>query len=226
MRHADVVYFDDPGRRVAHTDVVLTPAGLQQAHSTGAALAEVRLDRVVTSGLARTEQTAEIVLDHLRHPPADPEPWRLPELEEILPGDPSAIPDDELAEAFLAPFRRGAPLDRRFLGGESLADLVQRVGRATRRIYADDRWRTLLVIAHGAVNRAILSEVLVGSGAFLGTLEQSPACLNVIDGDPGAQEVRAVNITPYDLLQPDTLATSLEQFLAQYVAFRAGNSEP
>ncbi|HEX7582539.1 MAG TPA: histidine phosphatase family protein, partial [Gaiellaceae bacterium] len=57
MRHAQVRYFGvlDPEQ------VVLTEDGRRQAAAAADALAEVTFDRVVTSGLVRTLETASIV---------------------------------------------------------------------------------------------------------------------------------------------------------------------
>jgi hypothetical protein len=50
-----------------------------------------------------------------------------------------------------------------------------------RPLLATTAWDTALVVAHGAVNRAILSYALTGERMFLGRFEQAPGCLNVLD---------------------------------------------
>jgi broad specificity phosphatase PhoE len=62
LRHAEVAYFDEDGQPVAPDKVPLTPAGRHQAEQAGTALAGVRFDRVLTSGLPRTVETAHLVL--------------------------------------------------------------------------------------------------------------------------------------------------------------------
>jgi hypothetical protein len=62
LRHAEVAYFDEHGQPVAPDEVPLTPTGRRQAERAGTALAGVRLDRVLTSGLPRTVETARLVL--------------------------------------------------------------------------------------------------------------------------------------------------------------------
>ena len=72
-------------------------------------------------------------------------------------------------------------------------------------------WDTALVVAHGAVNRAILSYALTGERMFLGRFEQAPGCLNVLDvGDDWV--VRAVNVAPGDLVHRSTRLTQMEQY--------------
>jgi probable phosphoglycerate mutase len=218
MRHGEVAYFD-PARPVAYEEVVLTDAGAEQARAAGRALSDVQFDRVVTTGLRRTIQTAQIVVEQLVAPPAESTFESVPELEELRGGDVSVIPDQELEESFLMAFRGSAPRHASFLGGETVGSLVDRVGAAMERLHDDDSWHTLLVVAHGGVNRAILSGILAGPGTFLGHLEQSPGCINIIDGGPEFV-VRAVNVTPYDPVHLGPRITTLEDMLEQYRDYR------
>jgi len=70
MRHAEVAYFDGDGRPVRTADVTLTPAGREQARAAAAVFEGVRFDRVVTSGLARTLETARLVASRRRTSPS------------------------------------------------------------------------------------------------------------------------------------------------------------
>ena len=195
MRHGAVAYFDEDGRPVAPDEVPLTSEGREQAEAAREHLADVRLDRVIASGLPRTIETASLVGARRRdralaRPPRDP--------GEKL----SSIPAAELEEAFVHAFRGVVPNDKRFLGGETIGALFERVVSALDRLVADESWDTALVVAHGAVNRAILSHVLTGERMFLGRFEQAPGCLNVLDVGDEASEwiVRAVNVAPVDLV--------------------------
>ena len=174
MRHGAVAYFDDDGRPVPQNDVPLTAEGREQAEATRELLDGVRLDRVIASGLPRTTETAALVA-----PGHEVELW--PELRELMGSKLSSIPPDELEEAFVGAFRGVVPNEKRFLGGETIGELFDRVLPALDRLVADPAWDTALVVAHGAVNRAILSYALTGKRMFLGRFEQAPGCLNVLD---------------------------------------------
>ena len=190
MRHADVSYFED-GRPLRPETVPLTAAGREQAAAARDALAGISFDRVVTSGLPRTVETARIVT-----PGNEPEEW--PELREIESGRLADIPEDELEAAFVEAWRDVVPGEARFLGGETMDALFDRLLPAIDRLRADPGWDVVLAVCHGGVNRAILSHALTGGRTMLGNLEQAPACINIIDvGDDWV--VRAVNVTPYDL---------------------------
>jgi probable phosphoglycerate mutase len=207
MRHGAVAYFED-GRPLAPDDVPLTAEGREQAEATRALLEGMRLDRVIATGLPRTMETAALVA-----PGREIESW--PELREIMGAKLSSIPPGELEEAFVHAFRGVVPNQKRFLGGETIGQLFDRVLPAVTRLVDDTSWDTALVVAHGAVNRAILSFALTGERMFLGRFEQAPGCLNVLDvGDEWV--VRAVNVAASDLVHRSTRLTQMEQYWAQY----------
>ena len=217
MRHGAVAYFDADGRPVPEDDVPLTATGREQAEAARALLDGVELDRVIVSGLPRTAETAALVA-----PGHAADTW--PELRELKGAKLTSIPEDELEEAFVHAFRGIVPNEKRFLGGESIGELFDRVVPAVERLVADDDWDTALVVAHGAVNRAILSYALTGERTFLGRFEQAPGCLNVLDVDEhGEWIVRAVNVAATDLVHGSTRLTTMEQYWAQY---RAAPEEP
>jgi probable phosphoglycerate mutase len=204
-----VAYFDDDGKPVAPENVPLTAEGREQAEATRVLLEGVELDRVIASGLPRTTETAALVA-----PGHEVETW--PELREIAGDRFSSIPPEELEEAFVHAFRGIVPNEKRFLGGETIGELFDRVLPALERLVVDDGWDTALVVAHGAVNRAILSYALTGERLFLGRFEQAPGCLNVLDVDETDWVVRAVNVAATDLVHRSTRLTQMEQYWAEY----------
>jgi probable phosphoglycerate mutase len=207
MRHGAVSYFDH-GRPVRPEDVPLTVAGRDQAYAAASMLRGIELDRLITSGLPRTEETARIVA-----PDLEPEAW--PDLRELETGRLADITEDELERAFKHAFRDVVPEDARFLAGETIGSLFDRVLPAIDRLLASDDWDTVLAVLHGGANRAILSRALTGGRTFLGNLEQSPACVNVLDiGDDWI--VRAVNVTPYDLAHLGGRDTTMEELWQQF----------
>jgi broad specificity phosphatase PhoE len=213
MRHADVAYFEADGRPLRPEGVPLTREGENQARATREALAGIRFDRSITSGLERTLATAKIVA-----PEVEPEVW--PELGELEGGRLDDIPDKDLEQAFAGVFRGVVSEETRFLGGETIGSLFDRVLPALERLLADESWDVLLAVLHGGVNRAILSYALTGERTFLGSFEQAPACVNILDVGADGWLVRAVNITPYDLAHLGGRQTTMEQLYSEYVPYR------
>jgi broad specificity phosphatase PhoE len=208
MRHARVAYFED-GRPLHPETVPLTDEGREEARAVAMALAGIRFDRVITSGLPRTLETAEIVA-----PEVEPESW--PELREIESGRLGDIPEDELERAFLDAWRDVVPEETPFLGGETIGSLLDRVVPAVERLLADPDWDVVLAVLHGAVNRAIISHALTGRRLFLGNLEQSPGCINILDVGENDWVVRAVGITPLDLAHRGGRLRTMEELWAEF----------
>ena len=210
MRHAEVSYFGEDGTPVDPREVPLNADGVAQAGAVAEALRGIELDRVITSGLPRTLETASIVA-----PATEPESW--PELREIQGGRLSEIPVEALEHEFVHAFRGVIPNESRFLRGESIGELFDRVLPAVERLVADVDWHTVLAVLHGGVNRALLSYALTAERMFLGHFEQAPACVNVLDvGDGGEWIVRAVNVAPYDLLHVSHRSTTMERYWAEF----------
>jgi broad specificity phosphatase PhoE len=208
MRHGAVAYFDDDGRPVRPDTVPLTEEGRAQAAAARDLLEGIVFDRVIASGLPRTMETAAIVA-----PASTIEVW--PELREIEGDRLSSIPPAELEAAFVHAFRGVVPNEKRFLGGEAIGELFDRVVPALERLLADASWDTVLLVLHGGVNRAVLSYALTGQKMFLGRFEQAPGCLNVLDVDD-EWIVRAVNVSPPDLAHRATRKTTMEGYWERF----------
>src|SRR4029078_11881873 len=175
------IYLMRPARvrccRAAHPEAVqLTDEGRVQAEAAGEALRGVRFDRVITSGLPRTLQTARAVAPGV-------EPEAIPALREIESGELRGVGQDAVEEMMTAAFRGVVPPETPFLGGETIGELFDRVLPAFDDLLADETWDVPLLVLHGAVNRAILGRALTGGRTFLGAFEQAPACINVLDVD-------------------------------------------
>ena len=225
MRHAEAAYIQADGTPASDSRLVLlTALGREQAQVQAAVLREISFERAVCSGLPRTVETAQIVLSGR----AGPQLEQMPVLEEIKPGH--DLPPARERAAWIAqvanPWSDAAAPDARFLGGERFRDFEARVLPAFDELLADTSWRTLLLVLHGAVNRVLLNRVmnLPWQGAM--SIEQDPACFNVIDVDGHASGVerflvRAVNVTAYNLTKTGVVLTDMER-TAQRLAAAQG----
>jgi broad specificity phosphatase PhoE len=222
MRHGDVTYFDDSGRAIDPDTVPLNEHGRAQASAAGRAFAaqDVRFDRVIVSGLPRTVETAQHVLAEtgqaieLEVQPA----W-----QEIRGGHLAAIPPDEVENAFLRVFDGIVPEETRFLGGETVGELLDRVLPELAALRADSSWDTALLVLHGGVNRAILSHAITAGGrTFFGHLAQATGCINALDVGKASGDwvVRMLNFSPPAPLHRDVRNTTMEMLYAQYLRYR------
>jgi probable phosphoglycerate mutase len=211
LRHGAVRYFEDDGRPVPAHSVPLSPEGREQARAAAAALADVEFDRAIVSGLPRTVETAEIVLDG-----RDVELEHVEAFHEIRGGRLADIPEDRVEEEFIAAFHPRLDADTRFLGGETFGSLRDRVVPAFEALCADESWSELLLVLHGAVNRAIVAHALGAGLRLFPSLEQDPACINVLDVEPGHVVVRLLNYTPYNPLKAGSRLTTMERLYLEY----------
>ena len=222
MRHGSVTYFDGSGKPYLPESVPLNDTGRMQASAAGVVFAQLglRFDRVITSGLPRTVETATRVLAETQQD-IEIEIW--PDLQEVRGGRLSTIPDDTLRDAFVGAFDGVVAENRQFLGGETIGQLLDRVLPAIAKLRAQDDWQTVLLVLHGGVNRAIVSYALTGQRFFLGNLSQAPGCINALDVGPEPADwvVRMTNYAASDLLQPDERDTTMEVLYGQYMKFRS-----
>jgi len=215
MRHGDVDYFAADGRAYHPATVPLNPEGRLQAEAAGREMARVPLDRVVTSGLRRSVETAQLVLGSRSLLPKVQS-----DLREIEPGrllTSLSASQEEIADAFLGALDGGVTPDTRFLGGETFGGLTARVWPCFETLLADRNWRHLLIVAHGVVNRMLLAQVLGLPFSGLGALEQDAGCINVIDvDDAGHGLVRLLNYTPANPVKAGMELTTLERLYLQF----------
>ena len=226
MRHGHVDYFSPEVVSTRNTrDVKLTAQGRMEANATGRAFAQLTFDRAICSGLARTCETAEIVLSCFDNPP----PLELePDLAEIQGGGHLRVTSRaELVALMSSHFARAAEDGATMLGGEAFLAAQERAIAVIQRILREPGWMQILIVAHEGINRLVLSWA---SGAGLRAthaFEQDTGCVNVIDfdmvldadGKPGGEIARAlikaVNLTPYNYVKHGMNLTSLEAIFAR-----------
>lgn len=227
MRHGSVDYFPAGAPHADADRVELSAQGCAQADAAGDFFVrhDVRFDRAVATGLPRTQQTAQRVLARL---PSSGRPSleTASGLQELRAGaDEASLEGASLREAFLAPFEHMPGPQVRYRGGESLGELRQRVDTALDALLDDPSWDAMLVVAHGAVNRAILTRALglPAGGPLLANFQQAPGCINAIDiaAAPAPWLVRFTGLAPYDAAQRDHRDSTMETLFGQYLASRS-----
>lgn len=216
MRHGEVQYFDAAGRPIDPRHVTLTERGCEQARAAGVLLREVPFDDALISGMARTAHTASLVLDGRTLPVREE-----PRLKEIRAGRLAEVPPERRDHIITRAYDRAPEPGASFMGGESWADFQRRVLDVWLELVLSDGWANLLVVAHDAVNRVILSHVVGASLHGLKAFEQEPACINIIDIDVAARQVerafiRAANLTAYNLAAHANHHTVMERISAQF----------
>lgn len=159
--------------------VDLSEEGTFQAKRLAERLADDGITAVYTSPLSRTIQTAELLAA----------PHRLPlihrdGLREIGHGRWEGLTRREVEERYCDEYAAwdADPFTFAPEGGESGLAVLARALPVVRQIVTDHPGETVLVVSHKATLRLILSSLLgFDARGYRDRLDQSPACLNVVD---------------------------------------------
>ena len=178
IRHgATVLSAED--RFAGSTDVELSNVGREQAEALGARLADEKLDAIYASPMKRTVETARIVAGQLH-----PGPVLRPELKEIDHGRWEGLTRAEVEQRYCDEYNswENDPFTFAPEGGESGLGVLARALPAIRQIVVSHPNQTVAVVSHKATLRLVLSSLLgIDARGYRDHLDQSPACLNVVD---------------------------------------------
>jgi broad specificity phosphatase PhoE len=178
VRHGETTLSAED-RFAGSTDVPLGPNGRTQAERLAARLARDPIAAVYCSPLQRTAETAAIVARPHRLEPAirdglreiDHGRWeglRRADVEARFPDEYSTWEEDPFT---FAP-----------CGGESGVQVVARALPVIREIVVGHPGQNVLVVSHKATIRLIIASLLgFDARGYRDRLDQSPACLNVMD---------------------------------------------
>lgn len=147
VRHGETDW--NAGRRLqGQIDVPLSAVGHAQARATGNALMHEGFAAIYSSDLARARQTAEAAA-HLAHLPVQ----FLPGLRERHYGVFQGLTHDEAAARYPQAYARHRARDPRFApdAGESLLDLVARLGSTFDAIMRRHAGAAVAIFTHGGV---------------------------------------------------------------------------
>ena len=149
------------GKAQGHFDAPLTDKGLRQAQALAQRLADTEFSAIYSSDLQRAVHTAEAILNNR----SDIQIQRRPELRELHYGTYENTPwlahGDEDPTFFKLRIEWETRPSAKYPGGESAADLWQRVGDFAHELLAKHREKaTILVVAHGGSLQALLAQFL------------------------------------------------------------------
>jgi broad specificity phosphatase PhoE len=138
-------------RLMGQSDMPMNLEGRQEAAHLAARLKQSRIDVLYTSDLERALETARIVAKAVGI-----EPVPLAQLRELDVGSAVGKTREELRLECPGLFGESW-IDTPFPGGESYAQLTERVGRALRDLLARHEGKIVVVVAHGGTIRAAVA---------------------------------------------------------------------
>lgn len=138
-------------------DIELTSKGIKQAEKLAKRLKTVNLDSIYTSDLSRAYETANIIS---RENPTNI--VKLKELREIKFGPWEGLEIEELANNYNEEFKLWlkSPHELKLENVETVEELKHRANKALSIILKDKEFKNILIVAHGAILKAILLVLL------------------------------------------------------------------
>ena len=171
-------------------DSPLSPLGRQQAEATGRLLATRRLDAVFSSPMSRAVATAEAIAA-----PHELAVSTVPELHEIDVGQWEGMDWGTISKQTPDAYRRFMVDSgvHGYLGGESYQDVLDRVWPVFIDLLQHNEGRHIAIVAHTAVNRALLANLLGLEMRRAKDVPQDNCCANVITARAGNAKLKTLN---------------------------------
>lgn len=200
IRHgATVLTAED--RFAGSTDVDLSDEGRRQAGALAERLASMALRAVYTSPMRRTIDTAALLAA-----PHELASIARPGLREIDHGRWEGLTRKEVEARFAEEYREweADPFTFAPEGGESGLGVMARALPEVRRIVLAHPDETVAVVSHKATIRLVLASLLgIDARGYRDRLDQSPACLNVVDfKDPQRARLMLYNDVSHYAAEP------------------------
>jgi broad specificity phosphatase PhoE len=171
-------------------DSELIEVGIAQARAAAKALRAYPISAVYCSPLQRAWRTAEIIAA-----PFSLSAVNEPGLIEVDTGLWSGLSWEEISQRWPEQYRafQGDSEQHGYLGGDNLAAVRERALPVVEQLVAQHPGETIVAVAHGVVNRVLLTHWLGLPLRFARRLPQDNGCINVIEFQGGQAKVRTVN---------------------------------
>jgi phosphoserine phosphatase len=196
VRHGETNWNRD-GRFQGQIDIPLNENGQRQGEQAGEFLKPIQIDAAVTSSMSRPKETAELILKH--HPGVELQGRE--DLWEISHGTWEGKLESEIraTDGALLDEWQAKPETVQMPEGENLDDVFKRAIAGWNDIATQAKpGTTTLVVAHDAINKAILCHVTGAGPASFWNFKQGNGAVSVIDYANGSDRppvLRAANIT-------------------------------
>jgi phosphoserine phosphatase len=191
VRHGETIW-NFEGRYQGQIDTPLSPAGNKQGHLVAEALKNVPIDVAYASPLSRSFETATMCAN--LHGLEVNKDERLLEInhgkwEGLFASDIEGLYPD-LLERW-----RTTVVDCQMPDGECIEDVRKRAMVAFNEYVEKHKGQTVLVVAHDAVNKAVLCDILEMDQSHFWQMKQDNTCINVFEYDQGKWRLVLMNST-------------------------------
>ena len=198
VRHARTTYNEQGRYQGSSDESVLTPKGHQDAYATGVALQQYEFDAVYTSPLKRVQQTTQEIITALKDRNNVPSVYSDRLLTEICMSHWQGLFYREVKEKFTEAycFWQNSPHLFSFNRVYPVLELFEKARLFWRKILTKHQGKTILIVAHGGTNRALISTAVGLKPENYHSLQQSNcgiSCLEFTSG--GCGKLRYLNHT-------------------------------
>ena len=202
VRHARTTYNEQGRYQGSSDESVLTRKGYQTAYSTGLALQQFNFDAIYTSPLTRVQQTTQAIVSVLKETSNHLLPIFIDrKLTEIEMSDWQGLFYQEVKERFPEAYRcwQESPHLFTFDGiTYPVLELFEQAQQFWQEVLDKHRGQTILVVAHGGTNRALISTAMGLEPKHYHNLQQSNcgiSCLEFREGN--SPKLKFLNVTSH-----------------------------
>ncbi len=202
VRHARTTYNEQGRYQGSSDESVLTKKGYQNAYSTGLALQQFNFDAIYTSPLTRVQQTTQAIVSVLKETTNNLLPIFIDrKLTEIKMSDWQGLLYQEVKERFPEAYRCWQESPHLFtLDGIAypVLELFEQAKQFWQEVLDKHRGQTILVVAHGGTNRALISTAIGLESKDYHKLQQSNCgitCLEFREGN--SPKLNFLNVTSH-----------------------------
>lgn len=210
VRHAESTFNVQRLIQGHHDGSLLTEAGEKQARQVGAALAAVPLDAIYTSPLQRARRTTELIVEAMRSHPSAPQQPPTPQASDLLKeislplweGMSFQAVETQYPVEYRAWRQQPEALKMQLAEGPfyPVRALWEQATQFWQSLLAEQAGRTLLVVAHSAVNRALVGSAIGLGPESLNRLYQANGGISVLNftgpwGEPA--QLESLNLTAH-----------------------------
>ena len=193
VRHGETTW-NQEGRYQGQIDTPLSPFGLKQGEMVAEGLKTVPIDIAYASPLSRSYETAVMCAKH-----HGLEVIKDERLLEINHGEWEGLQADEVEAKYpeLLQKWRTTVVDVQMPGGENIEDVRRRAMEAFYEYAEKHAGQTVLVVAHDAVNKAVLCDILDIDLSHFWQVKQDNTCINVFEYQNGKWRLVLMNSTSH-----------------------------
>ncbi|MGB3405719.1 MAG: histidine phosphatase family protein [Microcoleaceae cyanobacterium] len=184
VRHARTTYNEQGRYQGSSDESVLTEKGHQDAFLTGLALQQYKFDAIYTSPLMRVQQTTEAIITALKQKNNSPPVQIDPLLTEICMSDWQGLYYQEVKERYATGYRCWQETPHLFNFNNlsfPVIELFEQAQKFWQKVLTQHRGKTILIVAHGGTNRALISTAIGLNPENYHSLQQSNCGISYLE---------------------------------------------